>query len=83
MELEMNNEGIIVTRPLLGWAAASAMNTAVILRLHYAETPEELKTAGRSVQVVCGPQQTLEIAAALTRHARRILDAPRPPGHLN
>jgi hypothetical protein len=77
-DLEIGPDGLITTRPVLGWVTAPAMEMSVILRLNYAETPQELQTGGRHLQVILAPPQCLALADVLTRQARRILDAPRP-----
>jgi hypothetical protein len=77
-DLEMDNNGNIVTRPVLGWTTVPAMGTAVILAIQYAETPQELKTGGRRLQLVLTPQQAQELAATLTTQAARVLSAPGP-----
>ena len=80
--LEVNSDGNIVTRPIMGWTTVPA-ETAVILRLNYAENPDELRTGGRHLQVILTPQQCLELAQILTKQAQRILEAPRPTGKPN
>jgi hypothetical protein len=77
-ELETDAAGNLLTRPILGCIVAPIGGMAILLKLQYAERPEELKTGGRSLQFVMTPQQGLEIAETLTKQARRILDAPPP-----
>lgn len=81
-ELEMDAEGNIVTRPILGWTTAPVAGMAILLVLNYAESPDELKTGGRFLQTIWTPQQALELAAVLTKRAREIIDAP-PQGPAN
>jgi hypothetical protein len=76
---ETDAAGNIVTRPVLGWTTAPAAGMAVIVKLDYAETPQELQTGGRSLQVILTPQQALELAEILTTQAKRVLNAPSPP----
>ncbi len=71
--LEMDEQGMVVTRPVLGWTMVPVAGTAVLLRLQYAETPVELKTGGRFLQVLLTPQQAQELAEMLTTQAQRIL----------
>jgi hypothetical protein len=82
MDLEIGPDGMIVTRPVLGWTTAPAAGTAVIARIQYAERPEELQTGGKAIQFVLTPQQALELAEILTTQAQRIL-GQRPPGKTN
>jgi hypothetical protein len=77
--LEINHDGTVVTRPVLGWTTVTVAETAVLLSLQYAEKPEDIRTGGKSLQVVMTPQNALELAESLTKQARRILDAPSPP----
>jgi len=74
MPLETDANGMIVTRPVLGWTTAPVAGSAVILQIQYAETPQELKTGGRSLQFVLTPPQSLELAETLTKQAQRILN---------
>jgi hypothetical protein len=74
-DLEIGADGMVATRPVLGWTTAPVAGMSVILRLNYAETPKELETGGRHLQVIMTPQQCLELAETLTKQARRILDA--------
>ena len=62
----------------MGWITAPVAGMFVLLGLKYAETPEQLKTAGKIIQFGLLPAQALELAEMLTKQARGILDAPRP-----
>jgi hypothetical protein len=77
-DIEIGSDGLVRTRPVLGWMTVPVAGMSVILRLNYAETPEELRTGGRHLQVIMTPQQCLELAEVLTRQARQILDTPAP-----
>ncbi len=83
MTLEINPDGTISTRPVLGWTTAAIAGTTVFLQIQYAEKPADIATGGLSLQVVLTPQQALELAETLTKQARRIVDAPIPPGPKN
>lgn len=77
----LNEDGNVIIFPLTGWVITTAMESAVLLRLEYAETPAALKMGDLSaLQLIANPQQTLDLAISLTKTARRILDAPLPPG---
>jgi hypothetical protein len=80
--LETDAAGMVITRPVLGWTTAAVAGSSVILQMQYAETPEELKTGGRSIQFVLTPPQSLELAETLTKQAKRILDL-KPSGPSN
>lgn len=76
--LELDAQGLIVTRPVLGWTTVPVAGMSVLLRIHYAEKPEELGTEGHGLQVVMTPPQALELAESLASQARRFLE-PRDP----
>lgn len=76
MELEKDNEGNIITRPITEWAIGPAGGVAVLLAVRYAERPEELESGSKQVQLVLMPEQALELAETLTRHAHRVLQTP-------
>ena len=76
--LEKDAQGNIVTRPVMGWVTAPVAGMFVLLGLKYAETPEQLKSGGKTLQFGLLPAQALELAEMLTTQARSILDAPRP-----
>lgn len=77
--LELDDAGMIVVRPVLGWVAVPVTaETAVILRLQYAEAPAEVETGGRALQVALTAPQALELAELLARQAR--IAARVPPG---
>lgn len=77
-QLETDADGMLITRPVLGWVTMPVMGMSVLLRLQYAETPAELETGGRRLQVLLTPQACLHLADELTKQARQILDAPKP-----
>jgi hypothetical protein len=79
-DLEMNKDGTVKTRPVLCWTIASVAQMSVLLRIHYAETPAELKTGGRSIQVILTPGQALDLAQSLAKPATHLLSAPSGPG---
>ena len=79
MDFETDDAGMLVTCPLMGWRMAPVADTLVLVRLRYAETPEELGTEGRALQMILTPSQAQELADELAQTARRILDQ-RPNG---
>jgi hypothetical protein len=78
---ETDAAGMIVTRPILGWATCPVQGMAVILLLRYSENPQDIDSGGRSLQTVLTPQQCLDLSNELTTQARRILAAPRSQEH--
>jgi hypothetical protein len=71
-------DGNVITQPLLGWTVAQVAGMTVLARLQYAETPADIGTEGRAVQLVMMPQQALDLAEVLTKQANRILGLPVP-----
>lgn len=76
--MESNNDpfdtlpdGTIKIQPVVGWATAPAMGTAVIVQLRYATDPEHLartlsgQVEPASVQLIFTPDQADEFAARL------------------
>ena len=79
---ELDDKGLVVMRPLLGWSIGSAAEIAVLVRLRYAQTQGDIGTAGESVQLAMTPQQALSLADVLTKQAQSILTLrPVGPGH--
>jgi hypothetical protein len=78
--IETDHQGNVVTRPVLGWVAAPLAETSVLLRMRYAETPQDIDKGGLQLQFVLTPPQDQELAAELTRQAERILRLRPIPG---
>ena len=72
-----------IAHPLLGGRTISRRSgESVVLGLHYATTPEELRTGkGQSIHVRLKPQQALQLAEALMTHAHRVLKRPAGKMH--
>ena len=66
-----------IAHPLLGARTISVgAGSSVVLGLHYATTPEELKTGkGPSVHVHLTPQEALQLSEALSKAAQHKLSA--------
>ncbi|TDX64020.1 hypothetical protein EDE12_106166 [Methylosinus sp. sav-2] len=78
--LELNEDGSVKTRPVLGWTITPVAGMSVLLRILYAETPAELKTGGQNLQVILTPAQALDLAQSLAKPAMHILSASEGPG---
>lgn len=74
---DLDADGMVITRPVLGWTIAPVAGMAVLARLNYSETPADIGTGGKALQIVLTPQQALELADLLTKQAKHIL-AQRP-----
>jgi hypothetical protein len=83
ISFELNKQGLIIIRPVLGWTTAPiAAETTVILRLQYAETPAEVQTGGRALQVALTAPQAIELSQVLAKQAENALrDRPTGPTH--
>jgi hypothetical protein len=75
MPIETDAKGMVVTRPVLGWTTAHAPGIAVILQIRYSDRPADVRTGGKSLQVVLTPPQCMELAEALTKNAQQILNS--------
>ncbi|HTO41114.1 MAG TPA: hypothetical protein VL026_09085 [Rhizomicrobium sp.] len=81
-DLEKNAEGKIITCPVKGFTSAAIADMSVFLQVRYAQTPEQLKAAGKVIQFAMTPQQALTLAEMMTKQARHILDqTPSTPPH--
>jgi len=73
-DLEKDAEGKIITRPIMGFSSAPIAEMSIFLKVRYAETPEQLKTEGKSIQFALTPEQALELASMMATQAKRIID---------
>jgi hypothetical protein len=77
MDFELDADGKIITKPVMGWTIAPVAEIAVLVTVQYADRREELETGGKQIQLLLMPQQCLELAEVLTRQANRILETPK------
>jgi hypothetical protein len=76
-ELKTDGTGNILLNPVTGWTMAPVAEIAVLLAIEYAPYPAGLETGERqSLQFVLTPPKALELAEALTRQAKRLLESP-------
>lgn len=76
-ELELDENGGVVVRPVIGWTTSTVAGMNVFLRIRFAETPAEVETGGRQLQVILTPRQARDLAAELERQGARIMDNAR------
>jgi hypothetical protein len=77
-QFERDATGDIFTRPVVGWLIAPVAGMSAIVAIQYVETPLELERGDkRQIQFVLTPQQCLELAEALTKQARDLLNQPK------
>lgn len=74
VELDRDESGNVLVRPVMGWDGWIMMQTNVLLAVEYSESPEDVSSGqGKRVQLLLTPQQSLELAEALTRWANQVL----------
>ena len=76
IRFDVDKNGMVITRPLLGWTMAPIEGMFLLARLNYAETPADIGNDGKAIQLILTPQQALELADVLTKQAKHILGAP-------
>jgi len=75
IQLEMDGNGNVVTRPVTGWKTMAAAGIAVVLVIQYSEKPEDIENdTCKQLQCILLPQQALELAEAPTKQANRVLE---------
>jgi hypothetical protein len=82
IQLETDESGNMVLRPVTDWITAAAANIVVVLGIQYTEMLAGGEIAKKSVQFGLTPQQCLELAEMLTKQAKTLL-VDRPPGKAN
>jgi hypothetical protein len=76
---ETDEHGNVILKPVTGYTTSPVAGVAVALAILYVETPEELeRDDSKQIQFVLTPQQALAIAEALTRQAKRLMEALPP-----
>jgi hypothetical protein len=76
IQLEMDGNGNVITRPVTGWTTMPAAGIAVVLVIQYAEKPTDIENdTCKQLQCILLPQQALELAETLTRQAKRVMES--------
>ena len=78
MTWDLDAAGNITLCPLTGYDIATAMETAIMTRIEFARTPDQLESKREALQVVLTPKQALQLSEDLRRAAEHILALPRP-----
>ena len=81
-DLQKDERGNIITKPVTGWTTVPMAGIAVLLAIQYVETPQELGTLEKQIQFALMPQQCLELAEVLTRQANRVLRGDSEQGQI-
>jgi hypothetical protein len=80
---ETDGEGNVITKPVTGWNVMPAAGIAVLLQIQYADNQLDIeKGMSKAFQFFLMPQECLELAVALTRQAKRLLEETLPPGQV-
>ena len=80
-QLRKDKDGKIASSPVIGWTTGTLAGLGILLAIDYADSPEELQTGGKSVQLALMPQQALELAQKLTTLANKVLGPPSGKAH--
>jgi hypothetical protein len=74
-DLETDESGNVILRPVVGWDTAQQANSAVILTVGYLALEHEKaqSAVGNSIQFRLTPLQCLDLAAALQTAAQPLL----------
>ena len=72
-EFETDSTGHIVSSPLIDWTVASVDSLAVLCKLEYGTSKEDVDSGVRKVlQILLTTDQAQELASALDRHGKRL-----------
>jgi hypothetical protein len=77
-QLKTDENGDIITCPVIGWNTGIMAESAILLAIDYIETLEEFAAGGKSVQLALTPPQALELSGKLSSLANRLLQPPGP-----
>jgi hypothetical protein len=79
LELQRDDQGNIVVKPLAGFNVAPIAGTSVFLLVLYADSLEELQREDyKGIQFVLTPPHALQLAEALARLAPQLMQARKP-----
>jgi hypothetical protein len=74
-ELEQDEDGTILTRPVTDYSTHSVYGTAILLRVEYVHSQQELESTVRhQIQLVFSRQGALDVAELLKTAATRVQD---------
>lgn len=72
--LQIGDDGNIITKPVMGWSTVSAAGVAVIVVIHYVDTPAELQTGNsKQIQLILRPEMCQEMSVSLSNAAKLLL----------
>jgi hypothetical protein len=76
LKLERDSFGDLVSRSITSWRVSALYDLGAIMNLNYVEEAE-----ARSIQLILGRQQCLDLAQALIEQAKLIPDKTAPCGN--
>jgi hypothetical protein len=79
IKLETDANGNIVLKPVVGWTTGTLAEKSVLLAIQYIERPEDYETGQKLIQLALTTQQSLELAAALNKKAKFVLEIQATP----
>ena len=78
---EIGDDGVVTTKPVMNWSLSHVAGAALLLTIHYADTPDELERGdSKPITLALSPQLALEIAEALKRNSENMLAGLLPSG---
>jgi hypothetical protein len=72
--LQLDEHGNVVAKPVIGWMITTDKDVTVLAAIEYADSPSELTTESSKIQLDLTPQQSLQLADALTKVANHVLE---------
>jgi hypothetical protein len=74
IKLETDENGNLTLKPVVGWTTGTLSEKSVLLAIQYIERPEDYETGRKLIQFALTHQQSLELATALNKKARFVLE---------
>ena len=77
----VDETGMIPSKPLKGWNVGHVAGTALLLEVHYADSPEELETDQKhTLCLALSLPMALDLAETLRKYAEGFLNQAALPG---
>ncbi len=78
-ELENDSDGNVVTKPIIGWSVGTAAEVSVLLVIEYVEDLQQMESGdSRTIPFTLLPLQCLELAEALIKASKKLLESLPP-----
>jgi hypothetical protein len=75
---DLDASGNIVLNPVMGFQVGTGAETAVLARIQFARSEDQLRKGGEALQFALSPKIAIELAEDLRKTAEKILNLPRP-----